>query len=401
MNFIERYVKFAEPLTEAPRQFHYYMAYMLLSCAVNRRAWYSGAGSFDISPNLWFILIGPSSITKKSTMLNIALRHILAHTNIEFEKYPQGGSQENFLETLSEKPMGIIAHSEFMSFMDWVNRDYNAGLVSILSDIFDQPPLVTRSVGTRGKRTDYRIEKPFVNIATVTNIEWMNDCLKETKIIGGFIPRFNLILSNDDEKSIPETPEPNEQLRKELIWELENINTSTFGKMTYDPQAKKANNEWYNEFKDKFIRGAPANLVPCLDRRRSDLHKFAMLNCIMRNEGKSCNVMNLEDFSKAVDTIANITNFTTQVICDKITYNQYQSNRQKIIEMVKKIAGTNGGCPHSVLLRVSKIKGKDLRDHMEDLVEDGTITTEQDKSGARIKILYHINEKDGQDENNS
>jgi len=387
MNFIEKYMNFAEPLTEAPRQFHFYMAYMLLSCAVNRKAWYAKAGSFNMSPNLWFILIGPSSITKKSTMLNIALRHVLDYTEIEFEKYPQGGSQENFLEILSEKPMGIITQSEFATFMDWVNRDYNTGLTSILSELFDQPKIIKRSVGTRGKRTDYKVENPFVNIATVTNIEWMNDCLKETKVTGGFIPRFNLILSNDTGKLLPETPAPNEQIRKELIWDLEKINETNYGEMNYDAQARKANHDWYIQFKTQYMKDVPPNLVACLDRRASDIHKFAMLNCAMR-DGRE---MNLSDFTNAVDIITNIASFTQQVICDKIALNQYQVNKTKLTEMINKVSGRNGGCPHSVLLKMSKMKGKDMRDILEDLSEEGTIRIEQDKTGPRVKNLYHIN----------
>jgi len=394
MNFVEKYMKFAEPLTEAPRRFHYYMAYMLLSCAVGKRAWNCGSGSFNISPNLWMIFIGPSSMTKKSTMLNIGIRHILKEVNmgdIQDFRYQSEGSYEAFVETVALNPQGIIAHSEFATFMGWVNKDYNGSLSSLLTDLFDQPDTYRRTVGTRKKRETFVINNPFLNIVTASTMEWVNSNLNEKNIIGGFLPRFNMILSSDTGKSVPISPPIDQELKTQLIMDMDKIRRTDYGEMKYTPEAIKKYIGWYNEFRQTHIIPGSTMSAPCFSRKTTEIHKFAMLNAIMRADGNKVNTIELQDFQSALEIITQIIEYTADIISEEIALTPFQVNRKRIMDIIKKESNGNGGAAHHLVLKKSKMKKRDFDEIIQTTIEDGTISPVKDDTCGRPRILYQLN----------
>jgi len=383
--FIDDYIKFASPLTEAPRRFHYYMAYLILSSVVKRNCTYAGSGSFDLSPNLWFIFIGKSSITKKSTMLNIGIRHILESVVVnENERWvlQTDGSKEAFIESLSLNPSGIIVHSEFANFAGWMERQYNLGIMSILMDLYDQP----NAYVTKLKKGETTIRNPHLNIATCTTMEYLNENLKESQISGGFLPRFNIVIDNSSPTYIPVTPPPNQELKTKLVWYLEKIKSRVVGPMRYDDKALGMYKEWYLEI-SKMAEGLPSNVCSSISRRLTDCNKFAMLNSIMRtSDGIGESVMNVSDFDEASKTVEQIIENVREVVSDKITTNDYQVQRNKILEIIGKYSNGNGGMPHSVLLKIMKMDSRRFGDVMFTLEEEDSITVEKKRKDDSLTL---------------
>jgi len=389
MNFIKKYVEFVDPMTEAPKRFHEYMGYVILSLAVGRRAYFTGAGSFAMAPNLWMIFVGPSSITKKSTTLNIGIRHILSAAIPDQElRYQSDGSRESLIESICEQPLGLLTHSEFGSLMSWLDRDYNAGMLKFLTEIFDQPDKIIRKVGTRDKAKTYVIRNPFMNIATCTTIDWMNTHIKENEIAGGFLPRFNIIASAASDKVIPITPDPDQDLIKEMVWEIERIRGIDYGEMNYSEDALAIYIDWYHETRD-MIKNADSLLIPFIDRRSIDTHKFAMLNCIMRGRVEK-NIIQVEDISQAILSVRQILEDTNEIVGEKLALNPFQVNRQKIFNLVKTLSNGNGGAQHSTVLHKSKLKSRDFAEVMQTLIEEKMVEADQKGAGKHLTAYYRM-----------
>lgn len=392
MNFVERYTEFAQPLTEASRRFHYYIGYLMLSQAVERKAWYMGAGSFPLSPCLWIIFIGPSSMTKKSTALRIGMRYILGPV---FEgihlKYPSEGSHESFVELLADQPKGIIIHSEFASFMNWLNRDYNSALLPMLTDLYDLPENYVRRVGTRSKMEIFTITEPFINIATCTTMDWMSENLNESKVIGGFLPRFCMILDPGENAPIPETPDPDEKLKSELIFELQDIRARDLGRMKYSEGARAVHNDWYMEVTQKLKRSVDEKVVPFISRRQSDVHKFAMLNAIMNQRDE----MNTDDLDRAIGEIEQIMEFSTDIVTNKLTLSIFEKKRNKVLDVIKHLNKSGGEANHWKVLRAARLPLREFKDIIEGLAMEQTISVKKEKLlSGKEAVVYSLQEEE-------
>lgn len=415
MNFIEKYEKFANPLTEASRVFHNYMAYMILSQAIGRKVFYRGAGSFPLSPCLWVIIIGPSSRTKKTTTIRIATEYILKNAfgpDHEFV-YPAEGSHESFIELLTMRPQGMVLHTEFANFMNWLSRDYNAALMPVLTHIYDQPAEYTRRVGTRDKAKTYTISRPYVNILACTTIEWLNDKLDEYKLKGGFFPRFILIPDAEHSKLIPETPEPDEKLQSELCMEAQDlINLPGEYQAVYTEDARKKYLDWYPKAK-KIVWESSTLTQPFQDRRMSDVHKFAMIHACMRKEFRPPPenrpldpgqlLMTEEDLERAIGIIEQFFEYNQQIINEDIALTYYEKERHKVLDVIKRLSSSNGnqkhGVPHWMLVKYSKIERRKLRDVIENLLDEKTIHQIDAGTGAngKKKIFYKLKKSEDDD----
>ena len=69
--FTDSYTEYAGEFTDAPKMFHRFMSYFLISTAVRRKA-YVVQGHKRIYPNLWMVLLAPSSLFHKSYALSVA-----------------------------------------------------------------------------------------------------------------------------------------------------------------------------------------------------------------------------------------------------------------------------------------------------------------------------------------
>lgn len=389
MNLVERYVKMATPLTEAPRSFHYYLAYAVLSTALGRRLVYHGAGSFPMGPNIWLILLGPSSMAKKSTTLRIATDHVLREVFKDKPfKYPSEGSHESLIELMSERPQGLMTHAEFANLMSWLKRDYNNGLMGVLTDLYDQPHDYTRRVGTRDKAKTYTIASPFLNIVACSTLEWFNKQLDETTIMGGFLPRFMIVLDRSNGKLVPETPPPDQQLLTEIVMELQGYANIEPRKMVYSETARREFHAWYMEFSEKRIRKAPPMIVPFHARRMADLHKFAMMNAAMRDAGE----MNSDDLDGAVSIVTQLCEYAEELISDKIALTPYQESRRKVLDLIEKYQNGVGGAPHSQVLKLARIRRNEFMDVIGSLAEENTIEVLSESTPGRKKVSYRINQ---------
>lgn len=386
MNFVERYMKFAEPLTEAPRTFHFYMAYVILSQVIGRRLYYEGAGSFPLSPNLWVVLIGASSITKKSTTLRIATDHVMRHIFADEFRVAAEGSHEGFMEDLEKKPSCLIAHAEFANLMGWLNKDYNASLLGALTDLYDQPLVYRRRVGTRKDARTYEIKEPFINIATCSTIDWFNKSIKEDAVTGGFLPRFNIVIEKADTKDIPQTPPIDKGLQADLIHELSGIlaQHQTPRAIRYAKPALDLYCAWYIDFKKK-LRAANYMAIPFYSRRMSDLHKFAMLNAVMRG----ANEMNIDDLENAFGIVEQICEYTDELMGQKIAFTPFQADRKKVLEIIERMGNSNGGAQHSQVLKASKMKIRDFNEIILGLKEDESIQVSDSRTVAGKKITHY------------
>lgn len=402
MNFVDRYVAYASKLTEAPRIFHYYMAYMLLSTVVGKKA-ICNYSDYGAGPNLWMVFIGASSTARKSSSWKIGINlldEVFLTDPGQGYMIHNNGSYESWIEALDLRKnadgvaQAMMVFDEYKLLHDWITRDYSAPLETLFTSAYDQTA-IRRRVGTRKNAVEYFIPSPYINIVAASTMAWFNKSVTQAQILSGFIPRFNIIFSDDTGPLLPRRPMPDHARRDDLIKELQRIRVMAGGEYTYTAEAGAEFDKWYVWMKTKKLPKAADHIAPFYSRRISDVHKYAMLNCIMRGDGSR--QMNKEDVEQAIEeSIKNVMMFTDAIIDKKMAFTPYEENRLKVYDLIVKHAKNAGpkGAPHSKILKSSKLEKFTFDRIIQTLDEEETIVVVTEKAASNRQMrFYRPNEK--------
>ena len=125
-----------------------------------------------------------------------------------------------------------------------MQRDYNAPLKSFLTEIYDAPEIYRRQ--TLGGDA-VEIEKAAISICACSTLSWYQQRLTESDIVGGFLPRFLLILGQRNGSLMPIPPAVDQTKKAELIKELKRL-ASIRGVATMSLEARQKHDLWYHRY---------------------------------------------------------------------------------------------------------------------------------------------------------
>ncbi len=156
-----------------------------------------------IYPNIWATLIGPSSVSRKSTALRYAGYTIAPYQDAldhapddEFQQQTQilnNITLSMLLSYLAQNPNRLFVQNEISGWLADMGKTYNASFKQVITELFDG---VDRSCVNR-ERTE-RIRRPALSIAAASTAEWMfRDLMSSADQLGGFLQRFIYFVVQD------------------------------------------------------------------------------------------------------------------------------------------------------------------------------------------------------------
>lgn len=219
-HWLDMFVAFAgeaSPMT--PAAFHIAAGVFLGGLAIARRLYLDvSVNENAIYPNLYMLYLGPSTIQRKSTALR-AVKGLLKAAGLQHflladQQTPEAlavdltdrvpFTYDNWQSTVQERWLRERAFSaqrgwlleEAAKLLDSFNRDFTAGLLPMVLDLYDCPPeAMTRNTLSRGREL---VEKPYMNIFGVTTYGDMAEHLEKRRLwSNGFFARFALVGSDD------------------------------------------------------------------------------------------------------------------------------------------------------------------------------------------------------------
>jgi ribosomal protein S25 len=191
---VDDYCDWAQEATDAIPQFHELCAFILLSalCSSSIRL---GTSYGPVTPNLWGLILGDSTLTRKTTAMQLATgfiadldRDIVLATD---------GSVEGLLTGLATRPnkVSIFLRDEVTGFFDSINRkDYLAGMPETFTALYDVPPFFTR----RLRKETINIENPVFIFFGGGIKDKVHQVVTEEYILSGFLPRFLIVSGETD-----------------------------------------------------------------------------------------------------------------------------------------------------------------------------------------------------------
>ena len=197
------YLAFASPLTDAPQAYHLAVGLTVLAALVGNRVTIAH-GPRPLFCNLYVTLLGRSTFSRKTTSIGIGQR-ILGH----FESaavMPAEFSPEAFLERLEKTPAAVLIYPELARALNAFKRDYMAGMLERLTELYDCPETYTREL----KGRSFTIKQPVLSILAASTVEWLQRTMGEDDVRGGFYPRFLFVPegTRGATMALPPAPDP-------------------------------------------------------------------------------------------------------------------------------------------------------------------------------------------------
>jgi uncharacterized protein DUF3987/DNA primase RepB-like protein len=186
---IDDYKAWATETTDAVPIFHE------IGCTVLLSALMSTTLRLDISnkkivPNLWAILLGDSTLTRKTTAMDMAVDFVL-EVNRDLI-LGSDASAEGLLSALSLRPkqVSIFHRDEVTGFFDAIGRkEYLASLPEVMTKLYDVPKYMARIL----KKDTYVVAEPIFIFFGGGVPEKFYTLIEEEYITSGFLPRFLIV----------------------------------------------------------------------------------------------------------------------------------------------------------------------------------------------------------------
>lgn len=282
--FYSEYISLFEDCSDAPTEFILTSLLPSLGAAISSSRWISW-GNKNIYPNIWTMLVGPSTLVRKSTSINIGL-----HFNNERDVkqvgrsyiLPNDGSFAALLAVLEREKQGVLKHSEVASLIEGMGKGYNNNMKSLFTDFFDVPGV--HKIHLKGEE-DLIIERPIFSMATGTTINWLKQNITRNDCESGFLARFLFCVRDRRKKSIavPAVPDPKkmEDMRKtyDIIFSLPP------SEITLDASYKEVYTAFHGDverlFANPLLDTATKSL---LSRLQTDYFlKLTIIECVLGN----------------------------------------------------------------------------------------------------------------------
>jgi len=416
MGFIERYVELMEGITDAPKEYQEACALFLLSTMAGRHfifrslpdaELFGEGGSLGKFLNLWFIFIGKSRVSRKST----AISRVEEMVRLIDEKLllPADFTPQAFVKVMNEKSSGgetkaVWINDEISGFFEQLRKgDYMMTTDTLLSRIYD---------GRSYKRTTItRGEEPIINpylTVLLASTEYLPSLFDESRIRQGFLNRFIYIPSRKRKRL---------QLRTSLTREEEKEAKSlldwlraVYGRGTQPPLmlgmstgARRQYDEYEARVEDDIVRenlgmkeGYYGNL-PNLLARLASLHRISRMDeGEIKSYSRPLLIIERGDMEWGINYCDKTWGWFQDVVKLMTTTAVSRSvmTEERKIEMVYNIILAEGGeADRSTVYRSANLLSDDLESVLSTLISQGRITQEIVRTATKPRIVYKVVKK--------
>ncbi len=381
--FIADYIHYAEQTTDAPRIFHLFCGLSVLSSAVGRRAWIQGFGNRPLYPNLWSVLVAPSTNYRKSTAIGIA-EDLMKEIGTPI--LPQDFSQEMLIQMLSSTPQSTFVWSEFGIPLGNFQKEYMSGIKDVLAHLYDCPDEYERSL----MKGTLRVEKPYINILGGTNIKWLLDKNFKDDLRGGLMARILWVpyTSKDFELDMPGRPDAYAERKvKNALIDAQMMRPAQFGISNVRSMRKELQEELEEVAKTSEYT---VELSAAFARYQAAALKIAVLMAIA--DGKKEGEVEKEHFARAM-AIVRLLRTSVEDIVRAVPLNKDDKLMVEITAAMQAIhekdvawVSTRDICRHT------HRKVSQINETLETMVEVGRLKRKHVKAdgGGRPSVLYQL-----------
>ena len=378
------YLSYLSPTIDAPEPFGIACGFSCLSMSCrNLQIQY---GQNQIRPNLWIGIVAPSTRYRKSTSIGVARRTMeSAEPGIIF---PDTYSPEAFVDHLAnERPYGCFVWGEMKSVLSAFEKSYMRGHLEDLTYLSDCPDTWNRKTKTSGL---IRVERPFVSIIASSTQEWLNQCLTEGDLKGGFLPRFLWVIVNEKSKFFAWPEEPNLDIQIQLEDRLLRMVKIFDGDMTIVKNSKDLFCDYVTQLDKNSISQLEFEGILSAFYSRLGIYtlKFAMLYQADIQATRDPNNKERMITVEAMQYAISWSEYLKQNISDLLgntAFNELMANRIRVLKLIQ----AKPGIARSETLKYSRLSKRDFDEAIATLIESEQILNQVEQTQGRPKTSYY------------
>jgi len=343
-----------------------------------------------IYPNLYTCLIAPSTFLRKTTAIAYATEALRKISNRKKSVYieklktkkedeetpkdtgnilPDDFSPEALLEKLEDKPDGLIIVPEIATLLSRMESSYGTGLKEMLTTLYDTPEEYSKTL--KGKSVS--IKNPAPSILAASTLQWLQNRLKDSDLLSGFLGRFLWVYKHDYPKKPIAIPGWF-SISDFWIDLFKFLDERSSGDFELSQDAKDYYCDWYAITREQILNSDPL-LHSFAGRLLNAVHKFALINRCLSNYNKPIPFRQIEkeDYIQAMDWYNFL--FNNFQACYRDLTAQTNLTEGKILGVIrergKRKKNPNGKtvieCSSSLVMRFANIELKELNKAIESL----------------------------------
>lgn len=321
------------PTTDAPREYLIPCGLSTIGTAIGNRI-YVPFGGDRIYPNLWNVLLGPSSTFRKSTTVKQVRQTLvrLCEGQNAGLLFPDEFSKEALVARLDERAQGLLTYSEFSGALAAFSRDYMSGIKELLADLYDSPPKYERIVGQK----TLVAKDVCISLLAASQTDWLLEKLRETDIRGGFMARMTFWPAFYKRRFIALPPEPDARVGNDLIRHLNQIR-GLGGPVTIPSSCRDRYSDWLQDHERELdtLPGA-GNLSPFWSRLSVTTLKIAVIL-----NAATAGTLRLDD--AALEGAIGLTEFLKAslgyLFKEEMAFTKGMRDRKKVLAMIERRPG--------------------------------------------------------------
>lgn len=397
-NFISEYKTWATAATDAIVEYHELCCFIMLSVLVSSGV-YLDLEHSELAPNLWGLVLGDSTLTRKTTAMNMVKDMIL---DIDQDLLlANDGSAEGLVSSLSTRPnrVSMFARDEVTGFFDAINKkDYLAGLPQLLTELYDVPTVLVRQL----RKETITINKPYFIFFGGGIKEKVHSLLSEEYILSGFLPRFLVVCGETDLTRIRRTGPATKsgvESKQNLMDRLRHLHatytqtaeSSIGGQLISLPkryEAKLSDEAWevfgsYEDLLTKVASESPNRMLalPTFTRMAFHILKMSVLLAVTENDPNENNTIAVSDLhvKQAASYVQRWGKYSIELI-ENTGLSFTERSLQKVMGQVRR----SPGLTKSRIMNNIRLGSREANDILTTLSDRGMIRVEKDGNGLRI-----------------
>lgn len=391
--FIERYINWAKSKTDAAPQYHQAGAFIILS-AILCESVVLPTSAGDMIPNLWFMLLGDTTLTRKTTAMGMSIR--LLNAIYEDALMATDASIEGLLTELQNRSgrASVFWRDEFSGLLESMKkRDYQSGMMEMLAKLYD------------GERQRRILRKETIDVRDPRFILFAGgiksrilELFGTEHIVSGFIPRFIFISADADRdryRPLGPSTAGQETISAELANELSELRghynttqTITIGTQQVESQQKFVANltpeAWdrYNQLEQMLVFAGddsdiPELITPTLDRLCKSALKAAVLIAASRQRSPTVTV-EICDMLRAISYLDIWKDYSIDVVT-----NAGKSFSEKTIDRALHLV-RRGNATRASIMNAMRLSSRDANLLIETMEQRGLVSVAKQDRGQRL-----------------
>ena len=383
--WLEGYINYINPSLDAPEQFHLACGMFCLSMACHKM--YINFGQSRIKPLMWLALVAPSGIGRKSVSVNTA-RYLLEDTFREGLTYPNSFSPEAFVAHMGDgNETGFFTWPEMQSQLEAFEKSYMRGYKADLTDLFDCPRSWMRKTKSDG---EVLVEEPFVGILAASTQTWLNECLAEGNLKGGFLPRFLWCMAFSKRRLFDWPVSASPEAREQLIGWLKELNQSFTGGMTISPEAKSLFVDQARQLEAESLTNDNFNDILSAFYTRLIMYtlKFSLLYQADIQLAQNIGGRKREIGDEAMRYAIHLSEYFKEsilLLLDQMTFSDEMADWKQVQRIIREEPGVT----RSQLMRKSRLSKKRLDEALATLFDSELVTFRTEKQEGRGRPTEH------------